>query len=149
MVQIVVAFDVWNSCLGATLLPDPRIDLVAIKPPFVEDFFGGYFPLPGKLVERSSTDLQVLRKLLDGHDRTDHLTPSSQGLAVDGVETQKGYQFGIQDKTSDSEPMENSPTYFRSTTDRTKPRERKTTAHPPWSYPDWPLSPAPQKGPLG
>jgi hypothetical protein len=76
-------FGVWDSLLGATLLADPRIDLVAIKPPFIEDFLGRYFALSGKLVKRSFADLQIVRKLFDGHDGTGHLDLSSHSLAVD------------------------------------------------------------------
>lgn len=64
-----------NSTLGATLLPDPGVDLLTIKPPFVEDFLSGYLSLSGKLVKRPLTDLQVSRKLFDRHNGTDHVAP--------------------------------------------------------------------------
>lgn len=83
MGAVPAALGVWNSRLGTTLLPDPCVDLVAIKPPFIEDFFCGYPPLPGKPVKRSLTNLQVLRELFNGHDRTGHSTLSSHSIAVE------------------------------------------------------------------
>jgi hypothetical protein len=77
---------------AVALVPDPGIDLMAIKSPFVEDLSRGDFPLPSKRIERSLTDLQIGCELLYGHERSDHFGTSYLNRVDKRKERQKVYQ---------------------------------------------------------
>ena len=102
---------------------------MAIETPFVEDFLGGYFALPGELIEGSPAYLQVLRKLFDGHNGTGHLGLSSHSVTVSQAKTipisNRRYDLSAgKPKDSPSQPIRrNSATETRSRRNYTRSRQ--------------------------